>query len=148
VFGLLRFKGAPEPRWLLGVCTMAVSMIPLLLVGNLPFLAVALFVAGLSIAPTMITTMSLIEQHVPRAHLTEGMTWVSTGIAVGVALGASAAGSVVDAAGARAGYLVPVVAGALAAAVAFLGYRRLRSAPQREGAGADGRQDRERQPLA
>jgi MFS family permease len=79
IFGLLRFAGAPERRWLLGVCAMAVSMIPLLLVGNLPFLAVALFVAGLSIAPTMITTMSLIEEHVPRAQLTEGMTWVSTG---------------------------------------------------------------------
>ncbi|GCB45442.1 MFS transporter [Streptomyces sp. NL15-2K] len=134
VFGLLRFKGAPEPRWLLGVCTMAVSMIPLLLVGNLPFLAVALFVAGLSIAPTMITTMSLIEQHVPRAHLTEGMTWVSTGLAVGVALGSSVAGWVIDAAGARAGYGVPAVSGAVAVAVGFLGYRRLsRPAPRRGG---------------
>src|SRR5690606_38654774 len=92
VFGLLRFAGPAERRWLLGVCAMAVSMIPLLLVGNLPFLAVALFVAGLAIAPTMITTMSLIEEHVPRAQLTEGMTWVSTGLAVGVALGSSAAG--------------------------------------------------------
>ena len=78
---------------------MAVSMIPLQLVGNLPFLAVALFVAGLSIAPTMVTTMALVEQHVPRAKLTEGMTWTSTGLAVGVALGSSAAGWVVDAAG-------------------------------------------------
>ena len=51
----------PDRRWLLGVCAMAVSMIPLQLVGNLPFLAVALFVAGLSIAPTMVTTMSLVE---------------------------------------------------------------------------------------
>ncbi|MER5212580.1 MFS transporter [Streptomyces sp. NPDC002838] len=134
VFGLLRFKGAPEPRWLLGVCAMAVSMIPLLLVGNLPFLAVALFVAGLSIAPTMITTMSLIEQHVPRAQLTEGMTWVSTGLAVGVALGSSVAGWVIDAAGARAGYGVPAVSGAVAVAVGFLGYRRLsRPAPRRGG---------------
>ena len=47
VFGLLHLKGRPNRRWLLGVCAMAVSMIPLLLVGNLPFLAVALFVAGL-----------------------------------------------------------------------------------------------------
>ncbi|PAZ14763.1 MFS transporter [Streptomyces sp. SA15] len=134
VFGLLRFKGAPEPRWLLGVCAMAVSMIPLLLVGNLPLLAVALFVAGLSIAPTMITTMSLIEQHVPRAQLTEGMTWVSTGLAVGVALGSSVAGWVIDAAGARAGYGVPAVSGAVAVAVGFLGYRRLsRPAPRRGG---------------
>ncbi|MGW0625358.1 MFS transporter [Streptomyces sp. NPDC002758] len=125
VFGLLRLSGSPERRWLLGVCAMAVSMIPLLLVGNLPLLAVALFVAGLSIAPTMITTMSLIEEHVPRAQLTEGMTWVSTGLAVGVALGSSVAGWVIDAAGARAGYGVPVVSGAVAIAVGFLGYRRL-----------------------
>ncbi|CAM5729670.1 MFS transporter OS=Streptomyces tendae OX=1932 GN=F3L20_08270 PE=4 SV=1 [Streptomyces tendae] len=113
---------------------MAVSMIPLLLVGNLPFLAVALFVAGLSIAPTMITTMSLIEEHVPRAQLTEGMTWVSTGLAVGVALGSSAGGWVIDAAGARAGYGVPAAAGAVAVAVGFLGHRRLkRPAPGRGG---------------
>ncbi|MET7849319.1 MFS transporter [Streptomyces avermitilis] len=134
VFGLLRFTGAAERRWLLGICAMAVSMIPLLLVGNLPFLAVALFVAGLSIAPTMITAMSLIEQHVPRAKLTEGMTWVSTGLAVGIALGSSVSGWVIDAAGARAGYGVPAVSGAVAVAVGFLGYRRLsRPAPQRGG---------------
>ncbi|MFJ9247299.1 MFS transporter [Streptomyces sp. NPDC101776] len=134
VFGLLRFRGAPERRWLLGICAMAVSMIPLLLVGNLLLLAVALFLAGLSIAPTMITTMSLIEEHVPRAKLTEGMTWVSTGLAVGVALGSSVAGWVIDAVGARAGYGVPVVAGAVAVAVGFLGYRRLsRPAPGRGG---------------
>ncbi|MFJ9540279.1 MFS transporter [Streptomyces sp. NPDC101225] len=134
VFGLLHFAGAPARRWLLGVCAMGVSMIPLLLVGNLPLLAVALFVAGLSIAPTMITTMSLIEEHVPRTHLTEGMTWVSTGLAVGVALGSSVAGWVIDAAGARAGYGVPAVSGAVAVAVGFLGYRRLsRPATQRGG---------------
>lgn len=134
VFGLLRFAGAPERRWLLGICAMAVSMIPLLLVGNLSLLAVALFVAGLSIAPTMITTMSLIEEHVPRAQLTEGMTWVSTGLAVGVAFGSSVAGWVIDAAGARAGYGVPAVSGAVAVAVGFLGYRRLsRPAPGRGG---------------
>ncbi|MFI1536150.1 MFS transporter [Streptomyces anandii] len=134
LFGLLRPGGAPARRWLLGICAMAVSMIPLLLVGNLPFLAVALFVAGLSVAPTMITTMALVEEHVPRAHLTEGMTWVSTGLAVGVALGSSVAGWVIDAAGARAGYGVPAVSGAVAVAVGFLGYRRLsRPAPVRGG---------------
>lgn len=134
VFGLLHLKGSASRRWLVGVCAMAVSMIPLQLAGSLPFLAVALFVAGLSIAPTMVTTMALIEAHVPRTNLTEGMTWTSTGLAVGVALGSSAAGWVVDASGAEAGYVVPAVAGALAAVVAFLGYRRLRRpVPTREG---------------
>ncbi|WP_327352896.1 MFS transporter [Streptomyces sp. NBC_01304] len=135
VFGLLHLKGAPARRWLLGVCAMAVSMIPLQLVGSLPFLAAALFVAGLSIAPTMVTTMALVEQHVPRAKLTEGMTWVSTGLAVGIALGSSAAGWVIDSAGADAGYAVPGVAGAAAVVVGLLGYRRLnRPVPQRGGA--------------
>ncbi|MEU5435088.1 MFS transporter [Streptomyces sp. NPDC020719] len=143
VFGLLRFKGAIATRWLVGVCAMAVSMIPLQLAGSLPFLAVALFVAGLSIAPTMVSTMALVEQHVPRSKLTEGMTWTSTGLAVGVALGSSAAGWAVDAAGARSGYLVPVVAGALAAAVAFSGYRRLRRPARRREGLADERSEQQ-----
>ncbi|WP_030222643.1 MFS transporter [Streptomyces bikiniensis] len=134
VFGLLHLKGEPSRRWLLGVCAMAVSMIPLLLAGNLPLLAVALFVAGLSIAPTMVTTMALVEAHVPRTKLTEGMTWTGTGLAIGVALGSSAAGWVVDASGAEAGYVVPVVSGAAAVVVGLLGHRRLRTpAPNREG---------------
>jgi MFS family permease len=146
VFGLLHLKGAAPRRWLVGVCAMAVSMIPLLLAGNLPLLAVALFVAGLSIAPTMVTTMALVEQYVPRAKLTEGMTWTSTGLAVGVALGSAGAGWVIDAAGARTAYTVPAVAGGVAMVVAFLGYRRLKGpAPkgeeQRDGtqAGDDSR---------
>ncbi|MGW5422371.1 MFS transporter [Streptomyces sp. NPDC003943] len=134
VFGLLHLKGEPSRRWLVGVCAMAVSMIPLLLAGNLPLLAVALFVAGLSIAPTMVTTMALVEAHVPPTKLTEGMTWTGTGLAIGVALGSSAAGWVVDATGAESAYVVPVLSGAVAVAVALLGFRRLgRPAPTREG---------------
>ncbi|MFD6991104.1 MFS transporter [Streptomyces sp. NPDC059943] len=138
VFGLLHPRGSASRRWLVGVCAMAVSMIPLQLAGSLPILAVALFVAGLSIAPTMVTTMALVEAHVPRTKLTEGMTWTSTGLAVGVALGSSAGGWVVDASGARAGFAVPVVAGAVAALVALLGHRRLlERSTDGEGRGAD-----------
>ncbi|MEU9609294.1 MFS transporter [Streptomyces sp. NPDC048057] len=139
VFGLLHLKSAPEHRWLVGVCAMAVSMIPLQLVGNLWLLSAALFVAGLAIAPTMVTTMALVEAHVPSTKLTEGMTWVSTGLAVGVALGSAAAGGAVDAWGAERAYGVAGVAGAMAAVVAFLGYRRLRQpAPTREVQRVDG----------
>jgi MFS family permease len=148
VFGLMRFAGVPGRRWLLGVCLMAVSMIPLLLVGNLPFLAVALFVAGLSVAPTMITTMSLIEEHVPRARLTEGMTWVSTGLAVGVAAGSSVGGWVTDAAGARAGYGVPTTAGAVAAVVGFVGYRRLKRPVPGRGGSVGQHSEREERHMA
>ncbi|MFI9052370.1 MFS transporter [Streptomyces sp. NPDC053427] len=129
VFGLLHLKGHPSRRWVVGVCAMAVSMVPLQLVGSLPLLALALFLAGLSVAPTMVTTMALVEEHVPQAKLTEGMTWTSTGLAVGVALGSAAGGWAVDAVGAARGYLVPGTAGVLAALVAFAGYRRLRPQP-------------------
>ncbi|MFD7259025.1 MFS transporter [Streptomyces sp. NPDC059874] len=138
VFGLLHLKGRTERRWVLGIVAMAVSMIPLLLAGNLPFLAVALFVSGLAIAPTMITTMALIEAHVPRAKLTEGMTWISTGLAVGVAVGSSVTGLVIDAAGARSGYVVSISSGVAAAAVAFAGYRRLTKPAQGEERSGDG----------
>ncbi|MFD7609850.1 MFS transporter [Streptomyces sp. NPDC059828] len=134
VFGLLRLKGEPSRRWVLGVCAMTVSMIPLQLAGNLATLAVSLFVAGLAIAPTMVTTMALVEAHVPRTKLTEGMSWTGTGLAVGVALGLSASGWMVDEYGAGAAYAVPAVAGVLAVVIAFLGYRRLRGpVPTREG---------------
>jgi MFS family permease len=129
VFGALKLHGPLSRRFLVGILTMAVSMLPLLFVKNLVALAAALFVAGLSISPTMVTTMGLVERIVPASKLTEGMTWTTTGLAVGVALGSSAAGWVVDGAGAAAGYWVTVAAGGFAAATAFLGSRRLRSAP-------------------
>ncbi|UWE11724.1 MFS transporter [Actinacidiphila bryophytorum] len=131
-FGLIRPRGTAQGRFLLGVCLMAVSMIPPLLVGNLVFLAMALFFSGLTIAPTMVTSMNLVERLVPRAKLTEGITWTSTGLAIGVALGAALAGRVTDAHGASAAFAVPACAALLAATVAGLGYRRLRPAPERE----------------
>lgn len=148
VFGLLHLKGRTERRWVLGICAMAVSMIPLLLAGNLPFLAVALFVSGLAIAPTMITTMALIEAHVPRAKLTEGMTWITTGLAVGVAVGSSVTGLVIDAAGAQRGFVVSISSGVAAAAVAFAGYRRLTRPAQGEEPSSDGDGDSSREERA
>ncbi|WP_069817149.1 MFS transporter [Streptomyces sp. TP-A0874] len=136
VFGLLHLRGPAARRWLLGVNVLAVSMIPLRLVDGLPLLTCALFLAGMSVAPTLVTSMGLVAEHVPRSKLTEGMGWTSTGIAVGVSIGAAVSGWVVDNAGARAAYSVPVVAGVLAAGVAFLGYRKLLRPPHRtEGFG-------------
>jgi MFS family permease len=144
VFGLLKPPGTMAARFLVGIALMAVSMIPPLLVGNLWFLAGALFFSGLTIAPTMVTAMGLVEQLVPRSRLTEGITWTSTGLAVGVAVGAALAGRVVDGHGASAAFAVPTASALVAVAVAFLGYRRLRPrpAPEREEPRSDGHSDR------
>jgi predicted MFS family arabinose efflux permease len=138
VFGLLKPRGTDAGRFLVGVTVMAVSMIPPLLVGNLGFLAAALFCSGVSIAPTMVTAMGLVERLVPPTKLTEGITWTTTGLSVGVALGAALAGRVVDGHGASAGFAVPAGAAVLAAVVAFLGSGRLRPVPERKDAGGDG----------
>lgn len=135
LFGMTTPRGTAQGRFLLGVVLMAVSMIPPLLVGNLAFLAVALFFAGFTIAPTMVTTMSLVEQLVPRARLTEGITWTTTGLAGGVSLGAALAGRMIDAHGASTAFAVPAAAAFLAATAAGLGYRRLRPAPERKDTG-------------
>jgi MFS family permease len=117
---------------------MALSTIAPLLVGNLWLLAVALFVSGLSVAPTMVTTMTLVERLIPRAKLTEGMTWTSTGLTVGFAVGASVAGAVIDSSGAQVAYVVSAVAAVVAVTVAFMGRRQLRPAREPEGSHADG----------
>ncbi|GCD98438.1 MFS transporter [Embleya hyalina] len=125
-FGAFKFA-APLPRMLLiSVGCTAVTILPLLLVGNLPALAATVFVAGMSISPTMILTVSLVERLVPPARLTEGMTWTTTGIGIGVATGSSLSGLVVDHFGARAGFGVAVGAALVAVAMALGGYRVLR----------------------
>lgn len=143
VYGLITPRGSDTRRFLLGMTLMAVSMIPPLLVGNLWLLAGALFVSGLTIAPTMVTAMALIERLVPRARFTEGMTWTATGMAVGIAVGAAAAGRVIDAHGASAAFAVSAAAAVFAVAVGFLGVRRLRPAPEREEPRRDGQDGRE-----
>jgi predicted MFS family arabinose efflux permease len=103
---------------------MVVAMAPLTLVGSIPMMGLALFVAGFAIAPTLIATMSLTEESVPRGRLTEGMAIMQTGLVAGVAPGATLSGLVVDHRGASAAYLVSVGAGLLAAVVAQLLPRR------------------------
>jgi MFS family permease len=125
VFGAIRPRGAITRRLLVSVWTMAVAMAPLLFAPNLTVLAGMLFVAGMSIAPTLITTMGLVSDRAPAAQLTESITWIVSGLSVGVALGYATGGWVVDAAGASAGYWVPCAAALLAAATVSLALPRL-----------------------
>ncbi|MBG9801289.1 MFS transporter [Brevibacillus laterosporus] len=128
IFGTLTLN-APLYRQFLGaVAISTMTMLPLLFVDRIATLAVAIFFAGMSVAPTMIITMGLVEKIVPESQITEGMTWAITGLGIGVALGSAVAGWFVDRFGARSGFFVAVVAGVLALVIIILGYRALRSA--------------------
>jgi len=78
-----------------------------------------------AISPTLITAYGLIERRVPPDMLTEGITWVMTGIGIGMALGAFVSGLVVDAFGPRSGFWVSVVAASSALLIVTLGQRVL-----------------------
>jgi MFS family permease len=127
-FGAIRPRGSITRRLLVSVCVMAVTMTPLLFAPNLAALAAMLFVAGVALAPTLITTMGMVGQLAPSGQLTESFTWIVSGLSVGVALGYAASGWVIDVAGAPAGYRVPCAAALLAAATLLLALPRLNRA--------------------
>lgn len=118
VTGVVRWRRGPAVRLRFGAAGLAIAMAPLTLVGSVPVMALALFVGGFAIAPTLIAMMSLVEQVVPRTRLVEGMAVIQTGLAGGVAPGAAVTGALVDAHGASTAYLVPALAGIAAALLA------------------------------
>lgn len=126
VFGVLKLDTPLHKLLLLGGLATAATTLPLLVVENIIGLAIAVLVAGLFFAPTMIVAMSLVERIVPESKLTEGMTWLLAGLNVGVAGGAAASGQVVDVWGAQAGFNVALAAGAAVLLVALWGYQRMR----------------------
>jgi MFS family permease len=124
-FGAVRL-GLPLPKlFLIGAGMTAASTLPLLFVGGIGSLATMMFVSGVFFAPTMIVALSIGEIAVPPSKLTEGLTWLTTGLGVGVAAGAAVSGAVVERFGVQAGFTIALAAGVLIVGAAFWGYRRL-----------------------
>ncbi|MEX8192432.1 MFS transporter [Comamonas guangdongensis] len=112
VFGALHLK-TPLHRQIVWVGgSVAITAVPLLLASNLTALTLAVLLAGITFGPTITVAMGLVEQQVAASRLTEGMTWLLTGLAMGVALGAAAAGWVTDHLGAQMSFVVALLAGA------------------------------------
>jgi predicted MFS family arabinose efflux permease len=101
-----------------GVCTF--WAMPSLLV-----LAPVIYLCGLTIAPTLIAGYSQLAATARAGRDTEAMSWLSTGISIGVACGATAAGFILDARGARSGYVFAAAAGVTAVVIYLAGLRRV-----------------------
>jgi len=125
VLGALNLTMPLRRQLAIAVGTIALTTLPLLIVDSVPLLALAIFVSGLAISPTFITAFGLIERRVPAAMLTEGVTWVMTGIGIGMAVGSFATGWVVDRFGPHNGFWVSVVAGTVALLTVLFGQRSL-----------------------
>jgi predicted MFS family arabinose efflux permease len=77
--------------WGLAHAALGISGVPAVL-------AVLLFVAGATIAPTLVSANGMLDDLAPVGTITEAFTWTSTGIAVGIAAGSALAGALVEAA--------------------------------------------------
>lgn len=125
ILGALNLRTPLQRQLLVAVGVLALTSLPLLMADTVALLALAIFVSGIAISPTFITAFGLIERRVPEAMLTEGITWVTTGIGIGMALGAFLAGWVVDNFGAQNGFWLSVAASTAATITIALGQRSL-----------------------
>jgi MFS family permease len=125
-YGARHFTSPASRRFVIGMATLGPGVSLFLLAQSLWVLAIAMFVAGLAIAPTVITGNGLVQDMVGKHQLTEALTWVGTSIGIGTSLGASIAGARVDDAGAAAGFLITVGAGWFATLLTLAASRTLR----------------------
>jgi predicted MFS family arabinose efflux permease len=130
VYGVARLPGTLASRFVATAVLFGVAAQVLLGVGSVVVLVPAAFLAGLAIAPVMVSGMSLVEARVPRSALTEALAWVTTGLTLGVTVGSAVAGVAVDHWGAETAFAVPALAAAVAALLALAGSPLLRSAVQ------------------
>jgi Arabinose efflux permease len=125
ILGALSPTLALQRQLLIALTVLTLTALPPLMVGTVPLLTAAVFLSGVAISPTFITAFGLVERRVAANALTEGVTWVMTGIGIGMALGAFVAGWVVDNFGAASGFWVSVAAGLSATMTIGLGQKIL-----------------------
>ncbi|GEL96430.1 MFS transporter [Cellulomonas composti] len=119
-----------RPLWVrfgIGMVAIAAGVSLFVVVGSLAALAAVMFVTGFAIAPTLINGNGLVQELVPAARLTEGLTWVGTALGIGVSVGSSIAGARIDATGSHGGFVVVLAAAGCAVVATLASLRTLRT---------------------
>jgi MFS family permease len=125
LYGTVKWRAPLHRRFQRGVAGLALGTVPVALAPNIPIMVVAGLIIGVTISPTLVAGMGLVEKLVPAAALTEGFAWVGTALGVGVAVGSSVSGRIVDATSGHQAMLGATCAATLAAIVAFVSRRAL-----------------------
>lgn len=134
VFGALTLRASILRQFLFMLSVMAVVTFPLPLLGTVWLLGLGALVAGIAVAPVLISGMALIERIVPMSRLTESMSWPSAGLAVGLAVASPLAGVIVDAHSASTAYWITSGCAVGAALTAYALLSSLRRANAAAGA--------------
>jgi MFS family permease len=129
-YGSRTWAAPAQRRFAVALCLVAAGTATFWAMPGLVVLAAVIFCSGLCISPMFITGFGLISEQAPAGRRTEALAWLTSAIAVGVAAGSAIAGQVVDAAGARWGYVFAACCGAVALTVCLAGLRNLRVEPR------------------
>ncbi|GCB48528.1 MFS transporter [Streptomyces sp. NL15-2K] len=130
VCGAIAWKTAPQQRLVVGYAALALTASGLLAAHSVLVLAGLGLLVGMSIAPTLITGYTLVENLVPAGARTEAFTWLTGAVALGQAAAVTVAGQLEDRLRDGAGFLVPM-GGTLLALATLLALRsRLAARPR------------------
>jgi len=115
-------------RFLWGVAALFGACVALLIADSVLVLCLVGLAVGVTVAPTLINGNTLIGQLVSRDRLTEGLSWMGTGIGIGASIGSSVSGQVIDGVGYHGGFMTVTVFATLAALISLAGRPALRRA--------------------
>ncbi|MGN9841689.1 MFS transporter [Nonomuraea sp. H19] len=125
-YGSRRWRSSLSQRFLAFAACLAAGLIPLTLVTGAPLMALASFVAGAALAPTLIVVYEMVESLVPGERSSEGFAWVQSALVIGLAAGVQLAGQVADALDGHHAFRVTAAAGAVALVTVVLATRLTR----------------------
>ena len=118
IYGARTWHSPLPGRFVIGVVAMFLSAAGLLFAHSELVLAGVGLLVGATVAPTLINGNTLVEGMVPRERLTEGLSWMGTGLGIGVAVGSSIAGPIIDVRGYTGGFAAVVGFATVAALIA------------------------------
>ncbi|NRQ40160.1 MFS transporter [Nonomuraea sp. NN258] len=130
LYGAVRWRVTARTRLVAGLALLAVATSALTVADAIPVLYGAAALAGLVIAPVVITGYTIIESLVPADVRTEAFTWLNGAIGLGIATGSSAAGQLVDHFGPSLAFVVPPLTTGLAALLVLARVGSLRPLPE------------------
>lgn len=110
LYGLRRWRGAPQTQLAFAAIGLAVGCLPVLTASSLPGMGLALAATGLAVPPILVLSSVLTTASDGPAALTQSFTWLNSASAAGSAGAAAMARHAVDVYGARGGFAVAAAA--------------------------------------
>ncbi|TDP89622.1 MFS transporter [Labedaea rhizosphaerae] len=129
VYGAGSWRISPPVLLAVTAGVLTLGAVPLAFAGSPLVMALLAVVAGVAIAPALITGSTLLESLAPKGSLSEGFSWLNSAGALGIALGTAASGHLVDTGGSAQAAWAAVGGGAAALVLSLAGQQALRTGP-------------------